>query len=204
MKNIYYVYAYLRNNDSSTALAGTPYYIGKGKARRAFEAHKSIPVPKNSHNIVFLETNLTEVGSCALERRYIRWYGRKDNKTGILLNRTDGGDGVSGSLNNGKYKRTEEIKNKHRGKNNPMYGKFSELNPFYNKKHKEESKRYGVQNHMYGRIGASHHNSKKVHTPFGIYHSLSDVFRDHGISPALLVYRIKSKSMKYSEYYYVS
>jgi hypothetical protein len=70
---IYYVYAYLRAD-------GTPYYVGKGKDDR----------------IVFLETNLTELGAFALERFYIRWYGRKDTGSGILRNRTDGGEGTSG------------------------------------------------------------------------------------------------------------
>jgi len=92
--NIYYVYAYIRSTDSDTAKAGTPYYIGKGCKNRAYVKHGShTPVPKDLDYIVMLETNLTNVGACALERRYINWYGRKDAKTGILINRTPGGEG---------------------------------------------------------------------------------------------------------------
>jgi predicted transposase YbfD/YdcC len=98
-KIIYYTYAWLRAKDSKTAKAGTPYYIGKGKGRRAFR--KSGPIDKN--NIIIIAAGLTELSALALERRMIRWYGRKDKSTGILINLTDGGEGFSG------YVRSKEL-----------------------------------------------------------------------------------------------
>lgn len=94
--NIYYVYAYLRSKDSTTAKAGTPYYIGKGKDIRAYSKHPGVTLPSDKSLIVLLETKLSNIGALAIERRLIQWFGRKDLGTGILLNKTDGGEGSSG------------------------------------------------------------------------------------------------------------
>lgn len=82
----YYTYAYLRENR-------TPYYIGKGKFDRVYRRNKKdIKPPKDKSRIIFLKKNLTEEDAFKHEIYMIAMFGRKDLGTGILHNRTDGGD----------------------------------------------------------------------------------------------------------------
>ena len=95
MEKIFYTYAYLRSKTSRTAEAGTPYYIGKGHGNRAYGHHRRTPVPKDKSKIIILKENLSEQEAFAYEKELIKFYGRKDLGTGILMNWTDGGEGTS-------------------------------------------------------------------------------------------------------------
>ena len=108
--NNFYTYAWLRKDN-------TPYYIGKGLGNRAWAKIKGHIPPKDKSKIIILEKNLTEIGALALERRYIKWYGRKNNKTGILINLTDGGEGVSGYKHNDNKRKDISVKTKEAMKN---------------------------------------------------------------------------------------
>ena len=130
MSNIYYIYAYIRKSN------GTPYYIGKGLGRRAYQKTHNVSVPKDKSKIIILETNLTEIGAIALERRYIRWWGRKDLSTGILLNRTNGGEGNSGLLFTEEHKR--KISESNQGKHSTL---VKEKNPMWGKSHSLETRK---------------------------------------------------------------
>ncbi len=162
--SIYYVYAYLRSKDSKTAKAGTPYYIGKGKDKRVFGKH-SVPIPKNFGCIVFLETQLTDIGACAIERRLIRWYGRKDLGTGILRNKTDGGDGASGVVQTleARAKRSAALK----GRDSPKKGMPISESARANRLGK---RRRPLNERCKHNIAAARMKSI-LHSPFGLFES---------------------------------
>lgn len=132
----FYTYAYLREDM-------TPYYIGKGVRNRAFIKHqKGIQLPKDKTRIIFLKQNLTEEEAFKHEIYMIAVFGRKDLGTGILYNRTNGGDGVSGRIFSEDQRKNigldtkkkwesgvftessyEKWRDASKGENNPMYGK---------------------------------------------------------------------------------
>jgi hypothetical protein len=85
----YYTYAYLREDR-------TPYYIGRGKGRRAFQQSGHFVKVPPKDRILFLKTGLTYAESVRHEIYMIATLGRKINGTGCLRNYTEGGEGVPG------------------------------------------------------------------------------------------------------------
>lgn len=92
-KNGCFVYCYLREKSSDCARALSPYYIGfASNAARPTENHKNVPVPKNRTLIRVLKSGLDWDEGLEYERFYIKKYGLKVDKTGILHNLTSGGN----------------------------------------------------------------------------------------------------------------
>lgn len=173
---MYYVYAYLRSKDSKLAKSGTPYYIGKGTNRRAWtKLRGEIGKPKDPSKIVLLEQNLSEDDALSLEKEMIKLYGRQDLGTGILRNKTDGGEGLSNVSSITRQKMSKAAKARIR-------------KPF-----SEEAKL------NIGRAIAAATPCKPVITPAGKFESRFEAAKYHNISLRTLGNRLKQRP---NEFYY--
>lgn len=127
----FYVYVYLRSD-------GTPYYVGKGSGKRAWGKHAShCPRPKDNNRIIITHSSLTELWAFAIERRLIRWYGRENNKTGILANLTDGGEGGHGKVLSKDTK--QKISKAHTGRIHTSESRINMSNGQKGKKYSDEA-----------------------------------------------------------------
>jgi hypothetical protein len=134
----FYVYAYLRSKDSEIGPKLSPYYIGKGQLNRCYgRSGRPVARPKDSSFIVTIQEGLTEDEAFSLESYCINLYGRLDIGTGILHNRTNGGEGRSG------YVASEETRRKmsRKGPANPLWGRTGKDSARWGKKHTPETRR---------------------------------------------------------------
>lgn len=181
---MFYIYRHIRLDDN------TPFYIGKGtliKGAKSFSKEYTRAYSKQGRNtywsnivnsvgyeveIIFNSDNETEVFN--KETEFINLYGRKDLKSGILVNMSNGGEGESGRKFTkehceriSKSKKGVSIATEHsrkvasetnKGEKNYFYGKkmTGKDNGFYGKNHTEEFKKkysYGDKNPMFGKVG---------------------------------------------------
>ena len=134
--NRFYTYAYLREDR-------TPYYIGKGQGKRIYQTDGKPCKKPLKDRIIYLKQNLTEEEAFKHEIYMIAVFGRKDLGTGILHNRSDGGEGPSNPSKETRKKMSEAKRGKKHSKETRK--KHSEnrrgsKNHFYGKHHTEETK----------------------------------------------------------------
>jgi len=149
---IFYTYAYLREDR-------TPYYIGKGQGKRAFTKRKNeIQKPKDRSRIILLKQNLTEEEAFKHEEYLINIFGRIDLGTGILRNKTNGGEGNSGKIVSEETRKKLSIAAKNQIRTKEYCKKISLIKTGF--KHSEESKRKISEKHK-GRV-VSEETKKKL------------------------------------------
>ena len=95
-----------------------PFYIGIGSDNnynRAFSKFRNNRIwnsiiNKTDYEVEIILYNLTWDEACNKEKEFIKLYGRKDIKTGILSNLTDGGEGTCGHILNEESRKIISLK----------------------------------------------------------------------------------------------
>lgn len=150
MSNKFYVY------ELWNPITNLPFYVGKGsysrklssrnrltehlyeakaaldkKRKRNHKINTILKILRDGYNIIFKVVFESDDEDKILlkEKELIKLYGRRDNRTGILTNLTDGGEGVSGFIYPEWMKKI--IGKRRKGVGNGMFGR----------KHSEESKK---------------------------------------------------------------
>jgi hypothetical protein len=168
------IYQHLKPN-------GKVFYIGIGVSKkRAYSKHNRSKywlniVSKYPYEVQILKQDLSWGEACELEKLLISWYGRKDLKTGCLVNMTDGGEGCSNcKLSEATLKKKSEVmKGKLAGIKNPMFGKKKDKHPAFGYRHTEQDKNKKKQNyikenhHFYNKNLTESHKEKIKNSSIG-------------------------------------
>jgi hypothetical protein len=113
-----YLYTHTRLDNNSI------FYVGigsdtKGKYKRAYAktrgTHWNRIVKKYGYSVSIIKDNLTWEEACDEEILLIKKYGRLDLEQGLLINKTNGGEGFYGGIHSDKSKQKLKEAWKHRG-----------------------------------------------------------------------------------------
>lgn len=197
--NNHYVYFHRKSSD------GSVFYVGIGNGRRAYRKSRRSEIWNrfvNKYGLIvdIVDSNITIDEAKKLEIKYIKEFGRISNKTGCLVNLTDGGDGRYG------YKCSEETKLK---MSNAQMGK----------KHTEETKRVIRENtikreawkHLPRSKSESHRKSlsesrikkygRKIYVEGVKYNSIKEASLKFNMSSQKILHRLNSKN--FENWYYL-
>lgn len=123
-----YVYRHIRHDKNE------PFYIGISKSDkyyyRAYATERRNKfwnniVKKTSYSVEIILDNIDFETAKIKEKEFILLYGRKDKKTGSLVNLTDGGDGIVGRVVTEEQRKLLSLSKK--GEKHPMFGKKARI-----------------------------------------------------------------------------
>ena len=89
------VYKHIRKDKNEIFYIGIGKTIARAKSKKSRNNHWHNIINKTDYSIEIIYNNISWEDACELEKTYIKQYGRKDLGLGLLVNMTDGGDGIS-------------------------------------------------------------------------------------------------------------
>lgn len=157
MKNNFYIYIHVKPHN------GEIFYVGKGRNKRAYsKSYRNTfwhnIVQKHSFDVFILENNLTEQEAFELEMKYIKRVGRRDLKTGTLVNMSDGGEGNAGRIFSDEHrKKMSEAK---KGRKGPKHSEETKKKIAESKKGNKCAKGYKHTDEAKKKMSAAHKGRK--------------------------------------------
>lgn len=170
----HYVYFHIRNDTQEV------FYVGKGKRGRAHESknrseHWKRIVEKHGYTVFVVASCMTDDDAKELEKDFIAEFGRADLGCGLLINRTDGGEGSVGIIVSQEARKLlsrhaslprskawiDSIRKARKNGGNGGVVKRGDLLDTEWRKNLGLAK-LGSKNPMYGKTGKNSHISKKV------------------------------------------
>lgn len=168
--NIFYVYLLLDPRKFYQ-----PFYVGKGYGKRVYNSLRIggqnplksrviSRIRKSGSKPEFLiwKSDLSENEAFELESELIKRFGRRDKKTGILTNLTDGGEGVVGRIFS--EKQLQNIRKRMSGEKNPMYGRNHSED---SRKQMQLSQKARCEAGLVTKHSEEHKNKLKIDNPGG-------------------------------------
>jgi len=190
---------------------GNPYYIGKGLKYRAWKHSKNELVPSpNDQYIKIYKDDLSNREALDLEIEFIDKFGRLDEGTGILHNKTPGGDNPPSQK--GRVvpdERRKRISESLKGRPSPKKGitlsrehreKIKKNHKGWTDKQRSDETKLKISQTKKGTMTKENHPSAiSVNTPHGIFPTLTEAAKHIGVSFNTIANRCRSdKFLDYS------